>query len=139
MPIRRTMPLTFIALALAACKPAPTISEAAARAARLEAYRGDPGRGQTLFAACRTCHSDVAGGNRTGPSLFAVVGRPAGTVPGFHYSPANRASRLVWDAPTLFRYLLDPQATVPGTFMSYGGMADPQARADVIAYLATRR
>lgn len=139
MPIHRSVPLAFLPLALAACKPLPTISPETARAARLDAFRGDPARGRTLFAACRTCHSDVAGVNRTGPSLFAVVGRPAGAVPGFRYSPANRSSHLVWDAPTLFRYLLDPQGTVPGTFMSYGGMADPQARADVIAYLATRR
>ncbi len=130
----------LVALALlAGCSAPPAIAPEAARRARLADYRGDAGRGATVFATCRTCHSDVAGVNRTGPSLAGVVGRPAGAVPGFHYSPANRASHLRWDEATLFRYLLDPQRVVPGTFMSYGGLADPQARADVIAYLATRR
>lgn len=130
----------LLAGALTACSSgAPPIDMAKARAARFADYRGDATRGQVLFGACASCHSANPGVNRAGPSLFAVVGRPAGQIAGYHYSPANRASHLRWDEPTLFRYLLEPQAVVPGTFMSFAGLPDPQARADVIAYLRTRQ
>jgi cytochrome c len=44
-------------------------------------------------------------------------------------------SGLTWDVPTLDRFLADPPRTVPGTTMTYAGIADAQERADVIAYL----
>jgi cytochrome c len=42
---------------------------------------------------------------------------------------------LIWNEQTLFEYLAAPQAHVPGTTMLYAGLPDPQARADLIAYL----
>ena len=45
-------------------------------------------------------------------------------------------SGITWSAQTLEAYLTDPQALVPGNRMPYAGMADPQGRADLIAYLA---
>ncbi|WCT72723.1 cytochrome c family protein [Sphingomonas naphthae] len=125
-------------MALAACSsPAPQVDDKLARAAKLSAYKGDAARGQTVFAACRTCHSLAPDVNLAGPSLFGVVDRPAGTVPGYHYSPANRASHVVWSEQRLFTYLRNPREELPGTFMSFGGINDPQARADVVAYLKT--
>ena len=85
----------------------------------------DAAHGQNVFRSqCSICHSPQPGRNIIGPSLFGVVGRPCGRVPGFHYSQANLSSGLVWDPATLNRYLAAPQQVVP---------------ADVIAYLATLR
>ena len=72
-----------------------------------------------------------------GPSLAGVVGRKTGTVPGFHYSPANQKVNLTWDEATLNKYLQSPRTTVPGTTMTYVGLKDDTKRADLIAYLAT--
>ena len=126
-------------LAVAGCSSAKPIDDKLARTAKLADYKGDVARGEKAFAACHTCHSLAPGVNMAGPSLHGVVGRPAGQVPGYHYSPANRASHVVWREERLFTYLRDPRAELPGTFMSFGGIADPQARADLVAYLKTLR
>jgi cytochrome c2 len=98
----------------------------------------DAGAGMAVFKSqCSICHSVVAGRNMIGPSLFGVVGRPAGKEPGFHYSPANEKSGLTWDAATLDRYLTSPASVVPHTIMTYAGLKDAKKRADLIAYLAT--
>jgi cytochrome c len=96
---------------------------------------GDAARGAQSYAArCGGCHSVEA--DRVGPRHAGVVGRRAGSVAGFDYSPALARSQLAWDARTLERWLSDPEALVPGQQMGYS-LADPAARADVIAYLAT--
>jgi cytochrome c len=86
---------------------------------------------------CSVCHSTVQGKNLVGPSLFGVVGRQAGQIPGFHYSPANAESGLTWNVATLDRYLTNPQAVVPKTIMPYAGLKDDEKRANLIAYLST--
>ena len=68
-------------------------------------------------------------------SLNGVVGRKAGTFPGFNYSPANKNSDITWDEATLQKYLDNPQAVVSGTKMAYPGLKDPQKVKDVIAFL----
>lgn len=96
------------------------------------------GAGAVVFKAqCGMCHSTAQGKNMIGPSLFGVVGRPAGKTPGFAFSSANRASRLTWDLPTLDRYLARPQDVIPKTIMPYAGLKDDEQRADLIAYLAS--
>jgi cytochrome c len=98
----------------------------------------DAAAGAAVFKTqCSICHSVVEGKNMVGPSLFGVVGRQAGQVSGFHYSPANKDSGLTWDAATLDRYLTDPQAVVPKTIMPYPGLKDDTKRANLIAYLST--
>jgi cytochrome c len=72
-----------------------------------------------------------------GPSLFGVVGRPAGTAPGYNYSEANKSSGKTWDDATLDTYLTNPKALVPGTKMVFPGLPDAADRANVIAYLDT--
>ena len=101
--------------------------------------KGDAVQGKADFVVCKACHSPDKGVNRIGPSLWGVVGRKASTVPGYTYSAANKKSGLTWDAPTLFKYLEAPQKTVPGTKMAFGGIKDPQKRADVIAFLSTKK
>ena len=104
------------------------------------AKAGDAVAGAAVFKSqCGICHSPLAGRNMTGPSLFDIVGRAAGKVPGFHYSAANRDSGLTWDAATLDRYLTSPGTVVPHTIMTYAGLKDAAKRADLIAYLSTLR
>lgn len=103
-----------------------------------QAQAADPSAGKSVFSStCSICHSPQPGKNIVGPSLFGLVGRKTGSVPGFHYSPANQGANLTWDAATLDRYLQAPRTMIPGTTMTYGGMKDDTKRADLIAYLAT--
>lgn len=95
--------------------------------------------GQDVFAEhCAECHSVKDGKHKKGPSLFATLGRPAASLPGFaNYSAALKASGKTWTAQTLDAYIINPKAAVPGGSMKYDGLDDPRARADLIAYLAT--
>lgn len=98
----------------------------------------DAGRGRQVYALCAACH-DPAAANRAGPSLVGIVGRKAGTAPGFRYSRAMKRSRIVWDDSSLGAYLADPQGAVPGGAMPFPGLPDERKRADLIAYLKTLR
>jgi cytochrome c len=98
----------------------------------------DPEAGAQAFRTCAACHTLEPGAHRTGPSLAGVFGRKAGTAEGFHrYSEALKSADLVWREDTLNTFLADPQAFLPGNRMTFRGLADAQARADVIAYLQT--
>jgi cytochrome c len=96
---------------------------------------GDAAAGKIVFAQCQSCHTTEAGVNKTGPSLAGIVGRTAGSVEGFNYSPANAESGITWSEEQLYVYLEDPQRVVPKTKMIYPGQPDAQKRADLIAYL----
>ncbi|AHE55327.1 c-type cytochrome [Sphingomonas sanxanigenens] len=104
---------------------------------KFASYTGDAAKGKTAFLTCQTCHSPDAGVNKIGPSLHSIVGRAAGTIAGFNYTPANKNSGITWTPEKLFQYLEAPQRVVPGTKMAFAGFPDPQKRADVIAYLET--
>ncbi len=134
------------ALALAACnRPAPTPKPAAPPDARTQAildtlpaaYRHpDLDNGEAKFALCRACHTVVEGGaNMTGPDLWGVFGRKAGTAPGFSYSAGVKALGFAWDADKLNQWIANPRAMVPNTHMTFLGLDDPKDRIDVIAYL----
>ena len=79
----------------------------------------------------------VAGRNGVGPTLFGVVGRSAGSVPGFQYTADHKKLGVTWDAATLDKYLTNPRAMVPDTTMIYAGLKDNSKRADLISYLET--
>lgn len=89
------------------------------------------------FAVCAGCHSTQAGKTVFGPSLAGVGGRRAGSLEGYTYSPAVKASGLTWNTKTLDRWLTDPKKTVPGTKMPFNGIQDRKVREQVIAYLLT--
>lgn len=92
----------------------------------------------TFNNMCGVCHSvQETGGPNQGPNLVGVVGRKAGSVPGFPlYSPALKASGIKWSKKTLNKFLENPMAKVPGTMMPME-IPDDKTRADVVAYLAT--
>lgn len=103
-----------------------------------QAQAGDAAAGQVVFKqVCAACHAAVPGKNLVGPSLYGIVGRVSGSVEGFHYSAANKAAGIKWDAAKLDPYLLSPKTVVPGTIMTYAGLKDDTKRADLIAYLET--
>ena len=113
---------------------APTASSATSSApSGSTSLPGDPARGKTLYQACTACHS--IDDDDIGPRHRGVFGRKAGSVPGYAYSSALKASGIVWDQANLDRWLTNPSAMVPGTKMFYL-IDDAQKRADIIAYLA---
>lgn len=97
----------------------------------------DAAAGARVFARCSVCHTTVPGKNGLGPSLAGVVGRKAGSVPGFSYSPAMKASGIVWTKEKIQTFITNPQALVKGTRMMAPPVTNPKDRADVAAYLAT--
>ena len=90
--------------------------------------------GQEIYERCAACHS--LDRDRVGPRHCGVFGRRAGSVPGFAYSEAMRASGIVWNRQTLDAFIADPLGTVPGTFMGYAGIKDSEERAQLLAFLA---
>lgn len=89
------------------------------------------------FMQCVACHSVKAGVNGVGPSLFGVVGRKAGFLPGYTYSDALKTWGKTLDEAELDKWLTAPMQDVPGTKMVFPGMPDAAKRKEVIGYLAT--
>ena len=124
----------------------------AAAAVAAPASAQDPARGQEVFKQCRACHAvGPAARNKAGPQLNGVVGRHAGTVEGYAYSPLNKSAGeagLVWTEENLVSYLEDPNVFLK-KFLNDNGKADKatgstkmifkvpseQDRKDVVAYL----
>jgi cytochrome c len=100
--------------------------------AQQAAAAGDAAHGAQVYKTCALCHAFDRNG--AGPKHAGVVGRTAGTVPEYRYSPALQKSGIVWTDATLDKWLADPQALVPGTKMFFN-LDSAQDRADVIEYL----
>jgi len=96
---------------------------------------GDAARGEKRFEECASCHALDRSAESVGPSLYGVIGRQAGALAEFRYSPALKRSGIVWDQRSIDAFIADPQAAVPGNRMPFAGVADADARADLIAYL----
>lgn len=124
----------------AAAAIAATLAAAVVTLARGETsvaqLSGDPVHGKVVYQVCMGCHS--LDEDDVGPMHRGVVGRVAGAVHGYAYSPALKNSGLTWDAPNLDRWLTNPQALVPGAKMFFA-LPNAKDRADVIAYLAEQR
>lgn len=130
------------AAAPAATAPAATASAATTAGATpvsatedFSQFTGTAAAGKGVFVQCQACHVLQDGVNRVGPSLYNIVGRTSGSVPGFRYSTANQNSNIVWTEENLFRYLRAPREMIPGTTMAFAGIPDAQKRADLVAFL----
>ena len=122
----------------APARPAPTEAEKLTLLAALPApyNQGDLENGRRAFARCRSCHTIAEGGsNMTGPNLYGLFGRTAGTHPGYNYSKALKEAGFTWDAQKLDQWLSGPRTFLPGNKMSFAGLPDATDRRDVIAYL----
>jgi cytochrome c2 len=115
-----------------AAAPAPAASDSAPPAMAMAAAAAAP---PDAFKQCQVCHSVAPGKNGIGPSLAGIYGAKAGEVAGYDFSDAMKNSGLTWNAATLDKYLAGPQAVVPGTKMSFGGLKDADKRKAVIDYL----
>jgi len=97
----------------------------------------DAGRGERQFSKCAGCHTINQGGaNGTGPNLWGTMGEGIGTGHGgFPFSDALRTKGGTWTWENMSAWLTSPRAFAPGTRMGFGGMANPQDRADLLLYL----
>ena len=101
--------------------------------------KADPGRGEASFRKCGTCHTSGKGeANKVGPNLYGVVGRAKASVPGFNYSAAMKSQSGEWNFAELNTYLQNPKAMVPGTTMSFAGIARATERADLLVFLNSK-
>jgi cytochrome c len=103
---------------------------------------GDPAKGKAAFVRqCAICHTtEKDGDNRMGPNLFGIVGKKAGTAPGFTYTNAFRTrANWEWSEDAIGGWMMFPATMVPGTAMAaFQGIAEKD-RDDLVAYLATLR
>jgi cytochrome c len=103
------------------------------------AIPGSAEAGEAVFRQCRACHEVGPGAkSKLGPALNGIIGRKAGTVEGFNYSPANKAAGekgLTWTESELATYLADPRKFMPGNRMAFVGVRNERDRANLIAYL----
>jgi len=150
--------MTTAALALAGCGPsggssssnttaatsvpaaAPTLTDAQKKAlvAQLPAayQAADLSNGEAKFALCRSCHTTAPGGDdMTGPNLWGIFGRKAGSKASFTYSDDLKNAGWTWDADRINQWITNPHAVLAGTKMTFIGMPDANDRRDVVAFL----
>jgi cytochrome c len=97
----------------------------------------DGSRGAEVFRMCAACHTlEPDDGNRAGPSLYGIFGRPIASAEGFRYSEALRGMDIIWTPETVARlFEIGPMAMTPGTSMPEQRIPDPEDRAALIAFL----
>ena len=101
-----------------------------------QAQAQDVAAGQKVFNQCRACHQvGEAAKNGLGPVLNGLFGRQSGSVAGYAYSEANKASGITWDSAAFTDYIRNPKAKIPGTKMAYAGLRDEKQIADLVAFL----
>jgi cytochrome c len=94
-------------------------------------------RGERVFRSCSSCHVIDSERSTFGPSLKGVVGRKAGSIKGYNYSPAMRKAGeggLVWTANDLSEFLSKPSGKVPGNTMRFSGLWGFEIN-DLVGYL----
>ncbi|MCB1381695.1 MAG: c-type cytochrome [Notoacmeibacter sp.] len=121
--------LTFLALAGALVTAAPAFATEDFEQIKVDA-------GHKLFEGnCRRCHATDAKDPSYGPPLENVVGRGAGTYPGYKYSTALEASGIVWTPAALRAWMEDNDGFMPGTKMRHVGIEDRTVQDFILSYL----
>ena len=92
--------------------------------------------GAKVIKKCAACHSIAEnGGNKIGPALWGVLGRPAGSIPDYKYSKAMAAHGNNWSFEEMNSFLIKPKDWIKGTKMSFVGLKKAKERAAVILYM----
>ena len=92
--------------------------------------------GAKVFKKCAACHSIAEdGGNKIGPALWGVLGRPAGSIPDYKYSKAMAAHGKSWSFEEMNGFLTKPKDWIKGTKMSFAGLKSAKERAAIILYM----
>jgi cytochrome c len=123
----RQISFAFAGAVLMAASFVPCIATPAAAA--------DAAHGKVLYQACVACHTEKP--DALGPSLKGVVGRKSAALDDFRYSNPMKRANLTWDEAHLHAYIKDPQGTVKGNRMPFGGLRNDGDVDDVVAYLKT--
>jgi cytochrome c len=103
---------------------------------------GDAAIGERIYKKCVACHSIVDAANRLGPSLFGIVDKKVGAAESYAYSAAFKtfaSTGAVWDDKTLDAWIANPKAVVTGSKMAFVGLKKETERADLIAFLKTKK
>jgi len=79
---------------------------------------GDIEAGEKVFKKCKSCHmitaedgTTIQKGGKTGPNLYGIIGRAAGSVEDFKYGKSLLAAAeagLVWDEEQFLVYVENP-------------------------------
>jgi cytochrome c len=101
------------------------------------ALGADIAQGERIFQACAACHGAAGVGGESGPRLVGVIGRKAGSLDTFRYSPAMERAGFTWDETKLKAFVADPRSLVRGTRMPFDGLDKAQDVEDVVAYVAS--
>lgn len=122
--------------AAAAPKAAGGAAAAAVEPIKERLAKADAKKGEAVAKQCAACHTfDKGGAVKTGPNLYGIVSKDAGKAAGFAYSANMAGMGKKWDFELLEQFMLNPKALVAGTKMAFAGIARPDQRADLIAYL----
>lgn len=148
MSIRHPSPTVWLAalaaVAVAACASQPAaepvakpVASSAAASPTATAVASVPTTPPPAFVVCGACHGATANANPSlGPNLFGIVGRKAGSVADYDYSPALKEWGQTWTVENLAAFVHDPSKAVPGNNMDYGGTDEATAKA-IAAYMTT--
>lgn len=116
------------------------ISAGAPVAAEAPSATASPLPAERLFVACSGCHAIAADApHGVGPNLHGLAGRRAGTAEGFAYSPALQAADVSWDKGTLTAWILATEDLVPGTWMLYHNVLEPEEVERLVDWLLAQR
>jgi cytochrome c len=96
----------------------------------------DLAAGATSYKKCAACH-DVGptAKNKVGPVLNGLENRKSGTIAGYNYSDANKASGITWSEASFLDYIKDPKAKIPSTKMVFAGIKNETEAKALWAYL----
>jgi cytochrome c len=96
-----------------------------------------PNGERQFMRKCSICHALTPGESRkAGPTLYALFGRPAGSLPGYRYSPVLDGSDIIWNEDTIDALFdLGPDHYIPGSKMPMQRITAAEDRKDLVAFL----